>query len=288
MFLAESPMPCSCGALGNHTLLVFASVLAAVARVGRATFAAVVYDALIISALLCSLVGRPNGGGKSTLAYALLGHPGYSVDGKQLELKIDTLDLKELPPEERAKAGLFLAFQSPMAIPGVTVTNLLRAAYQEIYKDESAGVKKSENPVLQRRWQAGNMTLQQFTKKMKEYASLLQMDDKFFSRGIHDGFSGGEKKKLEILQALMLSPKFAIFDEIDTGLDVDALKLVAEGIRLLKQNGTGVIVITHYQRILQYLKPDFVHILFQGKIVESGGKDLAKQIEDEGYKKYSV
>lgn len=227
----------------------------------------------------------PNGGGKSTLAYALMGHPNYQLDSSRLELHINKEDIKDLTPEVRAQKGLFLAFQSPMAIPGVTVTNLLRTAYQEIHKDTS--VKTSiKNPVLQRRWQAKGMTLPEFTKKIKEYAAILHMDEKFFTRGIHDGFSGGEKKKLEILQGLVLRPKFAIFDEIDTGLDVDALKVVAQGIQILKEQGTGVIVITHYQRILQYLKPDYVHILVQGKIAESGKAELAKTIEEEGYKKY--
>ncbi len=228
----------------------------------------------------------PNGGGKSTLAYALMGHPAYEIENNAVEMRINDENLIDKSPEERAKMGIFLAFQSPMAIPGVTVTNLLRTAYQEMHKEDAPPNQASTNPLFNRRWQAKGMSLAEFTKKMKEYAEILHMDEKFFSRGIHDGFSGGEKKKLEILQALMLSPKFAIFDEIDTGLDVDALKLVAQGIQLLKQQGTGVIVITHYQRILQYLKPDFVHVLVGGKIVESGTQTLAKIIEDEGYKKY--
>jgi Fe-S cluster assembly ATP-binding protein len=228
----------------------------------------------------------PNGSGKSTLAYALMGHPGYEVKGKNLTLTINKKDLQRLSAQERAKEGLFLAFQSPMAIPGVTVTNLLRTAYQEIYALPNAKTEYAQNPLFQRRWRSSNMTLQEFSKKLKEYAKNLQMDEKFFSRGIHDGFSGGEKKKLEILQALMLHPKFAIFDEIDTGLDVDALKLVAQGIALLKKNGTGVIIITHYQRILKYLESDFVHILVNGKIVKHGTASLAHQIEEEGYNKY--
>jgi Fe-S cluster assembly ATP-binding protein len=182
-----------------------------------------------------------------------MGHPAYETRDKKSVVTVDGVSLLELSAADRAKAGLFLAFQSPTAIPGVTVTNLLRTAYQEIHKDESAIETKSENPVLNRRWQAKGVTLAEFTKAMKEYASMLHMGDQFFSRGIHDGFSGGEKKKLEILQALILRPKFAIFDEIDTGLDVDALKVVAHGIKVLKEQGTGVIIITHYNRILEYL-----------------------------------
>lgn len=229
----------------------------------------------------------PNGGGKSTLSNALMGHPAYTIRDARSLIQVDNKKLNDLPPEERAKAGLFLAFQSPMAIPGVTVSNLLRTAYQETHKETKVAVPKSENPVLNRRWEASGLTLSQFMKKMKDYGAILHMDEKFFSRGIHDGFSGGEKKKLEMLQALMLEPKFAIFDEIDTGLDVDALRIVAEGIDLLHKQGTGVIVITHYQRILQYLKPDFVHILVNGTIVESGNATLAKKIEEEGYKDYT-
>lgn len=230
----------------------------------------------------------PNGSGKSTLAYAMMGHPAYQVENtKGSGIWLNGVNLLELPPEERAKHGVFLAFQSPIAIPGVSVVNLLRTAYQQIHADPAAAkAEPAQNPVLARRWQAGGMTLAQFTARMKELGKFLRVDDSFFTRGIHDGFSGGEKKKIEMLQALVLEPKFAVFDEIDTGLDVDALRVVASGIERLKQQGTGVLVITHYQRILKYVKPDVIHILVQGKIVETGDATLAQRIEEEGYKAY--
>jgi Fe-S cluster assembly ATP-binding protein len=232
----------------------------------------------------------PNGSGKSTLAYALLGHPSYTISDSKSHIQIGDMkkNILDLTPEERAKAGLFLAFQSPIAIPGVSVINLLRTSYQSIHADSpgTKTVNTVQNPVLARRWQSGGMDMITFMKTIKEYAGLLKIDESFLSRGIHDGFSGGEKKKMEMLQALVLAPKFAVFDEIDTGLDVDALKVVGLGIDRLSKNGTGVIVITHYQRILRYIKPDVVHVLVNGKIVDTGTASLAKTIEENGYKKY--
>ncbi len=219
----------------------------------------------------------PNGGGKSTLAYALMGHPLYTTLGK---IKVNKKEIGNLPTEERAKAGLFLALQSPIAVPGVTVMNLLRTAYGDTKN-------VTQNPLLARRF-VGSLPIGEFMGMLKGHAKELHIDEAFLSRGIHDGFSGGEKKKMEMLQALVLSPKFAIFDEIDTGLDVDALKVVARGMGSLAKKGTGVIVITHYQRILKYLKPNVVHILVNGKIVKTGKSDLAKYIEDYGYAKFSV
>ncbi len=227
----------------------------------------------------------PNGSGKSTLAYALMGHPAYTV--KKSKITIDKKNISSLPTEARAKAGLFLALQSPIAVPGVTVMNLLRTAYQELHGSTKKVSDAVQSPILARRWKAGGMSIVEFTKMLKDYAKQLHIDESFLSRGIHDGFSGGEKKKMEMLQALVLAPKFAIFDEIDTGLDVDALKVVAEGIGLLAKKGTGVIIITHYQRILKYLKPDVVHILVNGKIVKTGKASLAKEIEEQGYGAYS-
>lgn len=230
----------------------------------------------------------PNGSGKSTLAYALMGHPGYKVESRKSKVKIDAKNILNLPTEERAKAGLFLAFQAPIAIPGVSVMNLLRASYQEVYKTkEKPKDIKIQNPLLARRWSGGGMSLGDFSVMVKAHAAKLSIDESFLSRGIHDGFSGGEKKKIEMLQALTLAPKFAVFDEIDTGLDVDALKVVARGIDILAKNGTGVIIITHYQRILKYVKPDVVHILVSGTIVKSGKASLAREIEEQGYKKYA-
>lgn len=229
----------------------------------------------------------PNGSGKSTLSYALMGHPFY-VTAAQSKVKIGNKNILQLPAHERAKSGLFLAFQSPIAVPGVSVTNLLRTAYQEIHGDSSKKKAKDvQNPLLARRWQvSGGLGLIEFMQKLKNDAHIIAIEDSFLSRGIHDGFSGGEKKKIEMLQALTLAPKYAIFDEIDTGLDVDALKLVAKGISILAKRGTGVIIITHYQRILKYIEPDVVHILVKGTMVETGSAALAKEIEDEGYQKY--
>jgi len=227
----------------------------------------------------------PNGSGKSTLAYAMMGHPAYDVKNQKSKVTIDKKNILKLPTEERAKAGLFLALQSPIAIPGVSVVNLLRTSYQELHAAGTKG-KEVQNPLLARRWQAAGMTLQEFMSMLQKDAKELKIEESFLTRGIHDGFSGGEKKKIEMLQALVLTPKFAIFDEIDTGLDVDALKLVARGISMLAKRGTGVIIITHYQRILKYLKPDVVHILVKGKLVKSGKAGLAKEIEENGYERY--
>lgn len=227
----------------------------------------------------------PNGSGKSTLAYAVMGHPGYEWNSN-VSIKIGKNEISQLEPEERAKNGLFLAFQSPIAVPGVSVINLMRTAYQEIHKDPSIVQKKTQNPVLDRRWNASDISLSEFMQKIKDYAKALHMDDTFLTRGIHDGFSGGEKKKLEMLQALILAPKYAIFDEIDTGLDVDALKVVASGIEMLTKQGTGVIIITHYQRLLSYVTPDQVHVLVKGHVVKQGDEKLAREIEEKGYKQY--
>ncbi len=232
------------------------------------------------------VVMGPNGSGKSTLAYALMGHPTYDVKGKS-KARIGGRNLLTLPTEKRAKLGLFLAFQSPIAIPGVSVMNLLRTSYQELHASTKSPTKPPvQNPLLARRWKASDLSLADFTALVKGNARELSIDEAFLSRAIHDGFSGGEKKKVEMLQALTLAPKFAIFDEIDTGLDVDALRVVARGIGLLSKRGCGVIIITHYQRILKYLKPDIVHVLVSGKIVQTGKASLAKTIEDTGYQRF--
>ncbi len=228
----------------------------------------------------------PNGSGKSTLAYALMGHPAYKI-GKGSRAKLGNINLLDIPTDERAKYGVFLALQSPIAVPGVSVMNLLRTAYQQTHEDKKQHKDTLHNPVFAKRWQVVHgLSLSEFTQVVKKYAKTLRIDETFLSRGIHDGFSGGEKKKIEMLQALVLAPKFAIFDEIDTGLDVDALKVVAKGIDVLAKNGTGVIVITHYQRILKYIKPDVVHVLVAGKIAKTGTAKLAKIIEDKGYASY--
>lgn len=233
----------------------------------------------------------PNGSGKSTLASVLLGHPAYEVKSSSAKVKscvlLDGINILPLPTEERANKGLFLAFQSPVAIPGVTIMNLLRVAYEA--HNETQEKKKQEsvqNPVLARRFQVAGMPIAAFTDIVKEQARILRISDDMLRRGINDGFSGGEKKKIEMLQALVLPHKFAIFDEIDTGLDVDALKIVSKGIALLQKKGIGVLIITHYQRILRYVKPDVVHILVNGKIVDEGKAELARKIESKGYDTY--
>lgn len=224
----------------------------------------------------------PNGSGKSTLSSALLGHPAYKASGK---IMLNEKNIMGFPTEVRAKAGLFLAFQSPIAIAGVTVMNLLRTSYQ-VRHARVVSSTAVQNPALARRAFVGGMAVADFMKLVGDYAKKLNLDESLLRRGIHDGFSGGEKKKIEMLQALVLQPKFAVFDEIDTGLDVDALQAVSKGIALLRKQGVGIIIITHYQRILKYVTPDFVHILVAGKIVKTGKAILAKEIEDSGYKKY--
>jgi Fe-S cluster assembly ATP-binding protein len=209
----------------------------------------------------------PNGSGKSTLAYALMGHPNYEVT--QGEVLFNGKDILELSPEERSHLGIFLAFQYPVAIPGVTVANFLRTALN--------AHRKSKDP------EDKGIPIPDFRKLLKEKMDLLQMDHSFAGRYLNDGFSGGEKKRAEILQMATLEPKIAIMDETDSGLDIDALRNVAEGVEALRSPDFGVLVITHYQRILNYIKPDYVHIMLQGRVVESGGPDLALKLEAGGY-----
>ena len=207
----------------------------------------------------------PNGSGKSTLAYTIAGHPKYTVTSGSITL--DGEDVLEMSVDERARAGLFLAMQYPVEIPGVTVTNFLRTAKTAI---------DGEAPSI-RTW----------TKDVKGAMKALRMDPKFAARNVNEGFSGGEKKRHEILQLELLKPKFAILDETDSGLDVDALKIVSEGVNRAKENtGMGVLLITHYTRILRYIKPDHVHVLVKGKVAEEGGPELAERLENEGYDRF--
>jgi Fe-S cluster assembly ATP-binding protein len=211
----------------------------------------------------------PNGSGKSTLSYALMGHPNYEVTEGSITL--NGTDLLALEPDERAKAGLFLAFQYPTAIPGVSVANFLRHAVTNI---RNPARKEGEDLIPMR----------DFRKELREQMDELGVDQEFARRYLNEGFSGGEKKRAEILQLAMLRPAFAILDETDSGLDIDAVRIVSEGVnRSAERHGTGILVITHYERILNYIKPQFVHILYGGRIVESGGPELAKQLEDHGY-----
>jgi Fe-S cluster assembly ATP-binding protein len=211
----------------------------------------------------------PNGSGKSTLSYALMGHPNYEVTAGTATL--DGRDLLEMEADERAKAGLFLAFQYPTSIPGVTVANFLRHAVTNVRHPDR---KEGEDLVPMR----------DFRKELRAEMDELGMDPEFARRYLNEGFSGGEKKRAEVLQLAMLRPAIAILDETDSGLDIDAVRVVSEGVnRVAARQGTGVLVITHYQRILNYIKPGFVHILFGGRIVESGGPELVEVLEREGY-----
>jgi Fe-S cluster assembly ATP-binding protein len=209
----------------------------------------------------------PNGTGKSTLAYTLMGHPNYEVTGGEVWFKGQ--NVLELDPDERSRLGLFLAFQYPVAIPGVTVANFLRTALNARRKAENSEDK--------------GVPIPEFRKMLKEQMSLLKMDHNFAGRYLNDGFSGGEKKRAEILQMATLKPEIAILDETDSGLDIDALRIVADGVNALMGSDMGVLVITHYQRLLNYIKPDNVHVMYDGLIVESGGPELALQLEEQGY-----
>ncbi|MEI8130930.1 MAG: Fe-S cluster assembly ATPase SufC [Leptolinea sp.] len=209
----------------------------------------------------------PNGTGKSTLAYTLMGHPSYEVT--EGEVFFNGLNLLDLSPEQRSHLGMFLAFQYPVSIPGVTVANFLRTAVNS--------QRKAKNP------EDKGIPILEFRKVMKEKMEMLKIDFAFAGRYLNEGFSGGEKKRAEVLQMAMLSPEIAILDETDSGLDIDALRIVSEGVNLLRGANLGVLVITHYQRILNYIKPDFVHVMMDGRIVESGGPELALELEEHGY-----
>jgi Fe-S cluster assembly ATP-binding protein len=209
----------------------------------------------------------PNGTGKSTLAYTLMGHPGYEVT--QGEAFFKGLNVLELEPDQRSHLGLFLAFQYPIAIPGVTMANFLRTAVNS--------KRKSENP------EDKGIAIPEFRRLLKDKMDLLQMDHTFAGRYLNEGFSGGEKKRAEVLQMAILQPEIAIMDETDSGLDIDALRIVSEGVNALRGPDLGVLVITHYQRILNYIKPEIVHIMLDGRIVESGGPELALHLEEHGY-----
>ena len=218
----------------------------------------------------------PNGTGKSTLAYALMGHPNYEVTAGEAMFKGE--NILEMDPDERSHQGIFLAFQYPVAIPGVTVANFLRTAIN--------ARRKAEDP------EDKGISIPEFRTLLKERMDLLKMDHSFAARYLNDGFSGGEKKRAEILQMATLKPEIAILDETDSGLDIDALRIVSEGVNALRGPDFGAVVITHYQRILNYIQPDFVHIMLDGRIVESGGPELALQLEEQGYdwvrEKYSA
>jgi Fe-S cluster assembly ATP-binding protein len=214
----------------------------------------------------------PNGSGKSTLAYALMGHPAYEITEGQIIF--DGEDLTEAGADERAQRGLFLAFQYPHAVPGVTVTNFLRSAINAIRKARAGG---EDDPI----------PIPEFRDELLAAMDRLKVSRELASRYINDGFSGGEKKRVEILQMAMLKPRIAVLDETDSGLDIDALRVVAEGVQSLVSPDMGALLITHYQRILNYIQPDFVHVFVGGRIVEEGGPELAHKLEAEGYEAFA-
>jgi Fe-S cluster assembly ATP-binding protein len=205
----------------------------------------------------------PNGSGKSTLAYAIAGHPAYDVTGGTMTWR--GTELNELSPDERARLGVFLAMQYPIEIPGVSVTNFLRTSLNAISGED--------------------VPVREFMTRLKAEMAELEVDQSFLQRSVNEGFSGGEKKRFEILQMAMLKPQLAVLDETDSGLDVDALRIVSEGVDRLRTPELGVLIITHYTRILRYIRPDEVHVMFEGRIVASGGPELADQLEAEGYER---
>ena len=203
----------------------------------------------------------PNGSGKSTLAYAIAGHPAYDITGGTMTWQGTVLN--DLPPDERARLGVFLAMQYPVEVPGVSLTNFLRTAVNSVSEED--------------------VSIREFMGNLRSEMAALGVDESFLQRSVNDGFSGGEKKRFEILQAALLKPALAVLDETDSGLDVDALKTVAEGVNRLQGPDLGVLIITHYTRILRYIKPDEVHVMFEGRLVASGGPELADELEDKGY-----
>ena len=207
----------------------------------------------------------PNGSGKSTLSSVIAGHQDYEVN--KATMLLEGKDLSDLAPEERAHKGIFLSFQYPVEIPGVSVTNFIKTAINSSRK--AKGLEDMPANIM--------------LKKIREKSSLLEIYSRFLSRSLNEGFSGGEKKRNEIFQMAMLEPKLSILDETDSGLDIDALKIVANGVNKLRSKDNAIVVITHYQRLLEYIVPDFVHVLFDGKIVKSGTKDLATELEEKGY-----
>jgi Fe-S cluster assembly ATP-binding protein len=206
----------------------------------------------------------PNGSGKSTLAYALAGHPRYKVTGGKVTFRGE--DVLDLLPDERARLGMFLAMQYPVEVPGVSVTNFLRTAINAVRGEE--------------------VSVRDFARELREQMRQLDMDPKFAERSLNEGFSGGEKKRHEILQMALLRPQLAILDETDSGLDVDALRVVADGVNRLRSPELGILLITHYTRILRYISPDFVHVMVDGRVVQSGGPELAEELEAKGYERW--
>ncbi len=218
----------------------------------------------------------PNGSGKTTLAYALMGHPAYVITGGSVTWM--GRDVLKLSADKRSRLGMFLAFQYPTAVPGLSVASFIRSALNAKLQGIDKNPDIDPTDAIK-----GGVSMMEFRNKMRQKLALLKMDESFVSRYVNDGFSGGEKKRLEMLQMAMLEPKLAILDETDSGLDIDALRIVAEGVNAMLNPELGILLITHYQRLLNHIKPDVVHVLAKGRIVASGGRDLALRLEDEGY-----
>jgi Fe-S cluster assembly ATP-binding protein len=231
-------------------------------------------DLVVRSGEVHAIMG-PNGSGKSTLALTVMGHPRYKVT--KGSVTFGGRDVLAMPVDERARAGLFLAFQYPAAIPGVSVANFLRTAINARRAEQGATAGSAEEA------RKNNMPIPQFVKLLAEKRKLLEIDEQFITRSVNDGFSGGEKKRLETLQMHMFAPSLALMDETDSGLDIDALKIVAHAIESLRGPEVGILLITHYERILKFVQPDFVHVLVDGRVVRTGGRELAAELEEKGY-----
>ncbi|HEY7413739.1 MAG TPA: Fe-S cluster assembly ATPase SufC [Ktedonobacteraceae bacterium] len=235
-------------------------------------------DLIIRQGEVHALMG-PNGSGKSTLANVIMGNPMYEVTDGEIWFKGE--NILEYSPDRRARMRLFLAFQYPLAIPGVSVANFLRRALEAV-REGNKPLEEGENPTG-RASKRKAIPPREFRTLLQDKMRLLKVDNSFINRSINDGFSGGEKKRAEILQMALLEPEVSIMDETDSGLDIDALRIVSEGVNALSGPNLGILLITHYQRILNYIKPDFVHVMFNGRIIKSGGQDLALELEEKGY-----
>lgn len=236
-------------------------------------------DLVVKQGEIHALMG-PNGSGKSTLANVIMGNPKYEVTDGEVWFKGE--NILEYSPDRRARMRLFLAFQYPMSIPGVSVANFLRRSLEAV-REGNKPLGEGENPTGQATKRKNSIPPREFRTLLQTKMRLLKVDNSFINRSINDGFSGGEKKRAEILQMALLEPEIALMDETDSGLDIDALKIVSESVNALTGPNLGILLITHYQRMLNYITPDFVHVMFNGRIVKSGGKELALELEDKGY-----